>query len=416
MAIYQFMIAVRTGGQNNPSAMLTNDDGDPTSHVQGMFNRTIRFLSEGVRPVFVFDGKPPTFKSGELLKRREKREKAQAALKTAEEEGNIEEQGKQSKRLVRAGHKENQDCQKLLRLMGVPVILAPCEAEAQAAALAKSGLVYATGTEDMDALTFATPVLLRKMTFANASKATVQQMNYAKAIEGLELTHEQFVDLCILMGCDYTDTIRGIGPKTALKLVREHKTIEAILKHLEGNKKYVIPEAWIPDQKKNNNSQDGDGSSAYEEEGEKVKPKEADAVDAEEEDDDEKAAKAEKAAIDAIPAYVHARRLFMEHEVMDKATAEEELKWKACQPVELTKYLVEDMGFDPARVSTNIEKLQKAFKSNSKPQSRMDSFFKAVPQDPAKVAAKRKAMKDKNKAAAASAKKSKTGPAGKKKR
>jgi len=207
MAIYQFMIAVRTGGQSNPAAMLTNDDGDPTSHVQGMFNRTIRFLTEGVKPVFVFDGKPPEFKSGELLKRREKREKAQVALKAATEEGNVEEQDKQSKRLVRAGHKENEDCQKLLRLMGVPVILAPCEAEAQASAMAKAGLVYATGTEDMDALTFATPILLRKMTFANASKSTVQQINYAKAIEGLEITHDQFVDLCIMMGCDYCDTM-----------------------------------------------------------------------------------------------------------------------------------------------------------------------------------------------------------------
>lgn len=200
MAIYQFMIAVRTGSQTNPAAMLTNDDGDPTSHIQGMFNRTIRFMTEGIRPVFVFDGKPPSFKSGELLKRREKRAKAEAALKNAEEEGNIEEQGKQSKRLVRAGQKENLDCQKLLELMGVPIIKAPCEAEAQAAALAKAGLVYAVGTEDMDALTFATPVLLRKMTFANASKSTVQQMNYQKAIEGLELTHEQFVDLCIMLG------------------------------------------------------------------------------------------------------------------------------------------------------------------------------------------------------------------------
>ena len=398
MAIYQFMIAVRTGNQTNPSVMLTNDDGDPTSHIQGMFNRTIRFLTEGVRPVFVFDGKPPSFKSGELLKRREKREKAQAALKTATEEGNVEEQDKQSKRLVRAGHKENQDCQKLLQLMGVPVILAPCEAEAQAAALAKAGLVYATGTEDMDALTFATPVLLRKMTFANASKSTVQQMNYAKALEGLELDHAQFVDLCIMMGCDYCDTIRGIGPKTALKLIREHKNIETIIQKLDG-KKYGIPEAWVPN---NNNKQKEDSNSSDEEETENAHPNDADQE-------------------EFIPAYVEARKLFLEHEVMDTKTATAELKWKPCQPEALTKFLVEDMGFAPDRVSANIEKLQNAYKANAKPQSRMDSFFKVVPQDPAKVAAKRKAMKEKAKAA--SAKKTKTtktsaggGAAGKKRR
>ena len=170
MQIYQFMIAVRSGGPDQSATMLTNADGETTSHIQGMFNRTIRFLTEGIKPAYIFDGKPPEFKSGELLKRRQKREKAQVELKKATEEGNVEEQDKQSKRLVRAGHKENQDCQRLLELMGVPVIVAPCEAEAQASALCKEGLFYATATEDMDALTFQTPVLVRKMTFANQSK------------------------------------------------------------------------------------------------------------------------------------------------------------------------------------------------------------------------------------------------------
>ena len=204
MAIYQFLIAVRSnnGGQGQ-SFMLTNAEGETTSHIQGMFNRTIRYMSEGIKPVFVFDGKPPEVKSGELLKRREKRAKAQQALLVATEEGNVEEQDKHSKRLVRAGQKENDDCQKLLRLMGVPIVLAPCEAEAQAAALAKAGLVYAAGTEDMDALTFQTPVLVRKMTFASASKSMVQTMNHAKALEGMNLTQAQFVDLwcvvCVLV-------------------------------------------------------------------------------------------------------------------------------------------------------------------------------------------------------------------------
>ncbi len=126
--------------------------------------------------------------------------------------------------------------------------MAACEAEAQASALCKEGLVYATGTEDMDALTFQTPILLRKMTFANQSKSTVQTMNYQKALEGLELNPDQFVDLCILLGCDYTDSIRGVGPKTALKLMKEHKSIEQILKNLD-RKKYQVPKDWIPDEK-----------------------------------------------------------------------------------------------------------------------------------------------------------------------
>jgi flap endonuclease-1 len=192
MAIYQFLIAVRSASQGGgASFQLTNADGETTSHIQGMFNRTIRYMTEGIKPVFVFDGKPPDFKSGELLKRREKRAKAQKALANATEEGDVAEQDKQSKRLVRAGTKENEDCQKLLRLMGVPVVLSPCEAEAQCAALAESGLVYASGTEDMDALTFRTPVLVRKMTFASGSKSLIQTINYKKALEGLGLTADQ---------------------------------------------------------------------------------------------------------------------------------------------------------------------------------------------------------------------------------
>ena len=75
MAIYQMLIAIRSGNPNMAATVLTNADGETTSHIQGIFNRTIKFITEGIRPVYVFDGKPPAFKSGELLKRREKREK-----------------------------------------------------------------------------------------------------------------------------------------------------------------------------------------------------------------------------------------------------------------------------------------------------------------------------------------------------
>eukprot|EP00339_Tiarina_fusa_P014480 CAMPEP_0117015106 /NCGR_PEP_ID=MMETSP0472-20121206/12131_1 /TAXON_ID=693140 ORGANISM="Tiarina fusus, Strain LIS" /NCGR_SAMPLE_ID=MMETSP0472 /ASSEMBLY_ACC=CAM_ASM_000603 /LENGTH=423 /DNA_ID=CAMNT_0004718833 /DNA_START=117 /DNA_END=1388 /DNA_ORIENTATION=- len=372
MAIYQFLIAVRSGGPNHAATMLTNADGETTSHVQGMFNRTIRFMTEGLKPAFVFDGKPPNIKSGELEKRREKRKKAQEELSKATEEGNVEEQEKHSKRLVRAGHKENQDCQRLLKLMGVPVVLAPCEAEAQAAALAKAGVVYATGTEDMDALTFQTPVLLRKMTFANQSKSEVQTINYARAIEGLGLDHDQFVDLCIMLGCDYCDSIRGVGPKTALKLIREHKNIETILKNLDG-KKYVVPSDWQPGKK---------------EEEEVHTDKEEDDEDVKKEKDEE-----EEEPTQQIPAYVQARKLFHNHEVLTDV----KLTWKPPQKEELTKYLVDEMGFNPERVKSNIQKLEAAYKANLKPQSRMDSFFQ-VKADP-NGAAKRKKRQEEQKAA-----------------
>jgi len=363
MAIYQFLIAVRHGSSGtNGGGVLTNSDGETTSHIQGLFNRTIRFLVEGIRPVYVFDGKPPNIKSHELTKRREKREAAKIALENAKEENDIQEQEKQSKRLVRVGRKENDDCKKLLSLMGVPVVTAPCEAEAQAAAMARDGLVWAVATEDMDALTFRTPILLRKMTFANASKTDIQQMNYFDAINSLELTHDQFVDLCILLGCDYCDSIRGVGPKTALKLIREHRNIETILKHID-RKKYGVPDSWIPnepgDMKLKQSEQVETEVSVYNSDDDcKIKEKQN-----ETKVNDDKS---------SIPIYVKARDLFNHHEVHDTL----DLKWTACQSDELTKFLVDEMGFSSDRVKANIEKLQKAYKATAKPQTRMDSFFK----------------------------------------
>ncbi|GKY97933.1 elongation of fatty acids protein 2 [Mayamaea pseudoterrestris] len=374
MAIYQFLIAVRTSG-GNPNAqsfMLTNSEGETTSHIQGMFNRSIRFLTEGIRPVFVFDGAPPEIKSHELLKRRDKRTKAKAALVVATEEANVAELDKQNKRLVVAGRKENDECQKLLRLMGLPVVLAPCEAEAQAAALAKAGTVYATGTEDMDALTFQTPILIRKLTFANASKSTIQTIRYDKAIEGLNVTQEQFVDLCILLGCDYCDSIKGVGPKTALKMVRDHGSIENILKTID-RKRFTVPESWEPDRKpaaqEHGEAEDGTDDDSHDESDKKLSPQHGD----DDGDADDETT--------IIPAYQQARRLFNEHPVLDNV----QLKWTAPNVEELTKFLVDDCGFSAERVASNITKLQAAHKANSKPQMRMDNFFAAKPAAPGAV-------------------------------
>ena len=163
MAMYQFLIAVRSMGASGASAQLTNEAGEVTSHIQGMFNRTIRLMSEGIRPVYIFDGKPPQLKGGELAKRLAKRAKAEVDLAAAKDAGETDDIDKFSRRLVKVTRQHNEDCKHLLRLMGVPVIEAPCEAEAQAAELAKHQKVYGVATEDMDALTFKTPKLLRKM-------------------------------------------------------------------------------------------------------------------------------------------------------------------------------------------------------------------------------------------------------------
>ncbi|XP_073106808.1 flap endonuclease 1 isoform X2 [Elaeis guineensis] len=311
MSIYQFLIVVgRTGMET-----LTNDAGEVTSHLQGMFNRTIRLLEAGIKPVYVFDGQPPDLKKQELAKRFSKREDATKDLSTAIEAGDKEGIEKFSKRTVKVTKQHNEDCKRLLRLMGVPVIEAPSEAEAECAALCKSDKVYAVASEDMDSLTFGAPRFLRHLMDPSFKKIPVMEFEVSKVLEELELTMDQFIDLCILCGCDYCDSIKGIGGQTALKLICKHGCIENILENI-NKERYQIPEDW---------------------------------------------------------PYQEARHLFKEPIVSQEFP---ELKWTAPDEEGLVDFLVKDNGFNHDRVTKAIEKIKAA--KNKSSQGRLESFFKPV--------------------------------------
>ncbi|WKA02578.1 hypothetical protein VitviT2T_020749 [Vitis vinifera] len=313
MSIYQFLIVVGRSG----TEMLTNEAGEVTSHLQGMFSRTIRLLEAGLKPVYVFDGKPPDLKKQELAKRFSRRADATEDLTEALETGNKEEIEKFSKRTVKVTKQHNEDCKKLLRLMGVPVIEAPSEAEAQCAALCKSGKVYAVASEDMDSLTFGAPKFLRHLMDPSSRKIPVMEFDITKILEELNLTMDQFIDLCILSGCDYCDSIRGIGGQTALKLIRQHGSIENILENI-NRERYQIPDDW---------------------------------------------------------PYQEARRLFKEPQVFSD-DEQLDIKWSAPDEEGLITFLVNENGFNSDRVTKAIEKIKTA--KNKSSQGRLESFFKPV--------------------------------------
>jgi flap endonuclease-1 len=118
MAMYQFLIAVRSSGPGGTQqqAMLMNEAGEVTSHIQGMFNRTVKMMTCGIRPVFVFDGKPPQMKGGELAKRMAARAKAEGDLEAAKESDNIDEMDKYSRRLVKVTKQHNNDCKEVKKI------------------------------------------------------------------------------------------------------------------------------------------------------------------------------------------------------------------------------------------------------------------------------------------------------------
>ncbi|KAK1293970.1 Flap endonuclease 1 [Acorus calamus] len=261
MSIYQFLVRtqypllIRIVVGRVGSELLTNEAGDVTSHLQGMFTRTIRLLEAGLKPAYIFDGKPPDLKKQELSKRFSKREDATEDLKTAQAEGDKESIEKFSKRTVKVTKQHNDDCKRLLRLMGVPVIEMKSlisylisrlrrKQRQSVQHFAKMGRhVYAVASEDMDSLTFGAPRFLRHLMEPSSKKIPVMEFEIAKVLEELGLTMDQFIDLCILCGCDYCDSIRGIGGQTALKLIRQHGSIENILENI-NKERYQIPENW----------------------------------------------------------------------------------------------------------------------------------------------------------------------------
>lgn len=230
--LYQFLALIRL----RDGTPLKDATGRVTSHLSGLFYRTTRLIADyGLRLVYVFDGRPPALKSAELQRRRGIRQRYEEELARARAAGDLARAYSKATMTSRLTREMVDEAMVLLRLLGIPVVQAPSEGEAQAAHMARTGTVWAAASKDYDSLLFGAPRLVRFLTLSGkeflpsvgAFRAIRPELiDLDRMLGALGITREQLVDLGILVGTDFNAGINGVGPKKALGLLRRHGSIE----------------------------------------------------------------------------------------------------------------------------------------------------------------------------------------------
>jgi len=235
ISLYQFLSIIR-GVDGQP---LKDHQGRVTSHLAGLFYRTINLIEEGIRPVYVFDGQPPKLKAETLRERSEHRAEAKKQWELALAEDRLEDARVYAQASATVDQTIVQDAKALLTAMNVPWVQAKGEGEAQAAYMARKGDAWAAGSQDFDALLFGAPRMVRNLTITGRRKLPRKEeyreikpevIELAAVLQKLEVTSEQLIDIGILVGTDYHPGVKGVGPKTALRVIKEYGTLEKALK------------------------------------------------------------------------------------------------------------------------------------------------------------------------------------------
>jgi flap endonuclease-1 len=207
------------------------------SHLVGIVNRIKYYMSNGILPVFVFDGDPPDAKRNTIQKRQDNKERLYVRieeLRTLENKAETEEDkkvfsdeiSKLSSQIIRIKKSHITECKELLEKSGIPYCTAPADAEKYCAFLQKNGLIDYTVTDDTDALTFGCEKIIK------TSINKIVEIDTRKVLENFCMTQEMFIDFCILSGCDYSDTIASVGPVTSFNMIKQHKSIDNYIESL----------------------------------------------------------------------------------------------------------------------------------------------------------------------------------------
>lgn len=309
--IFQFLSIIRDRFTGEP---LKDSQGMVTSHLSGIMYRFSNILAAGVKPIMVFDGKPPPFKKFTIQERENRKQEAEKKWKSAVEKG------ESGMRYAQATSRMTPDIlessKELLGYMGVPVIQAPSEGEKLCAALCREKVVDFAASQDYDSLLFGAPKMLRNLSLSGRKKLPGKEVwvevkpeviELKKMLDDLGINREQLIIVGMLIGTDYNDGVKGVGPKTAMKIVKEHKKLETVLKNIE----------WT----------------------DKIDPQEV-------------------------------FQWFMNEE----PTNQEKIIWEKVQPEKIMKFMVEEHDFSAERIQKVIDRIQEA--SSKGAQSSLGSWLK----------------------------------------
>ncbi|MCE4614469.1 MAG: flap endonuclease-1 [Desulfurococcales archaeon] len=313
--LYQFLAAIR----QPDGTPLMDHEGRITSHLSGLFYRSINMAEEGVKPAYVFDGNPPEMKRAEIKKRMEMKLEADKKYKKAVEAGDIGAMRKYAQATARLTSEMVEESKLLLKSMGIPFIQAPQEGEAQAAYIARKGDAWASGSQDYDSFLFGTPRLVRNLGITGRRKLPGRDLytdikpevvELDILLKSLGISREQLVLIGIMLGTDYNPGgLKGVGPKTALKLVKTLGNMEEIIKYIE------------------------------------------------------------------VSANIDVRRVF-DYFMNPVVTNDYIITWSQPNEKEIYRILVEIHDFNPTRVEKAIERLRKAYRENLRTQmTSLDKWF-----------------------------------------
>jgi len=217
---------------------FTDSHGHVTSHLLGLLMRSTRLMADyGVRPVFVFDGKPPDLKMKTLQARRQSREQARRDWEDAVRRNDYQSAWSKATRMDSLTKAMQEDAKTMLTLLGIPYVQAPEEGEAQAAHIAEKGEVWAANSRDYDSVLFGAPRLVRYVTISGQeflpstgiSRPLIPELiELTELLKTLGITREQLVDLAILVGTDFNKGVKGVGPKTGLKLIKRYQSLDGL--------------------------------------------------------------------------------------------------------------------------------------------------------------------------------------------